>query len=118
MPSAVVNTTEEVEAWLRSLQPRDQGDVQHVIKLLELMGIQLPFPHSSALNGARYGLRELRPRRGESPLRIIYAFDPHREAVILLGGDKGADKRFYDRVIPVAEALFEEYRGHLEDSNE
>jgi hypothetical protein len=43
---------------------------------------------------------------------VIYGFDSRREALLLLGGDKGADKRFYERAIPRAERLWEE---HLED---
>jgi hypothetical protein len=53
--------------------------------------------------------RELRPRRGASPLRPVYAFDPRRQAVLLTGGDKGADKAMYDRIIPRAEAIWEQY---------
>ena len=45
-------------------------------------------------------------------MRVIYAFDPRREALLLLGGDKGADKRLYERAIPRAEQLWEE---HLQD---
>jgi len=45
-------------------------------------------------------------------LRVIYAFDPNREALLLLGGDKGDDKRFYERAIPRAEQTWE---AHLED---
>jgi hypothetical protein len=56
----------------------------------------------------------LRPKRGASPLRIIYAFDPRREALLLLGGDKGDDKRFYERAIARAEHLWEAHLAKIE----
>ncbi|ABC83302.1 type II toxin-antitoxin system RelE/ParE family toxin [Anaeromyxobacter dehalogenans] len=84
------------------------------VKILEQVGITLGEPYSSALKGTRHPLRELRPKRGASPLRIIYAFDPKREALLLIGGDKGNDKRFYERTIPKAERLWDAHLQHLE----
>ena len=46
------------------------------------------------------------------PYRILYAFDPAREALLLLGGNKSGDKRWYRKAIPRAEAIFVR---HLED---
>lgn len=109
---AVVNATDDFEKWVRGLSHREQKAVLQVVKILEQTGIALGEPYSSALKGTRHPLRELRPKRGASPLRIIYAFDPKREALLLVGGDKGDDKRFYERAIPKAEQLWE---AHLED---
>ena len=77
-----------------------------MVALLEIHGVTLGAPHSSALRGSRFPLRELRPRSGGSPLRVLYAFDPHRNAVILLGGNKATDPRFYRRAIARAETLW------------
>ena len=109
---AVVNVTTEFERWLTALDHREQKAVLQVVKLLQAAGVALGEPYSSALKGTRHPLRELRPKRGASPLRILYAFDPKREALLLLGGDKGDDKRFYERAIPRAEQLWE---AHLAD---
>lgn len=46
---------------------------------------------------------------GRSPLRVIYAFDPRRQAVLLIGGDKSGSKTFYERTIPKAEVIWEQY---------
>ncbi len=89
-----------------------------VVKILEQVGVALGAPYSSALKGTNHPLRELRPKRGASPLRIIYAFDPKREALLLLGGDKGNDKRFYDRAIPKAEQLWEAHLEYLKKEGE
>jgi len=56
-------------------------------------------------------LRELRPKQGHSPLRVLYAFDPSRDAVLLIGGDKGgpSSDAFYKKIISTAEGIWEDY---------
>lgn len=54
-------------------------------------------------------MRELRIQSNGRPLRVFYAFDPKRQAVLLIGGDKTGDARFYDRMIPTAERIWKEY---------
>lgn len=111
---ALVNATDEFEQWIEGLSHREQKAVLQVVKILEQVGIALGEPYSSALKGTKHPLRELRPKRGASPLRIIYAFDPRREALLLLGGDKGNDKRFYERTISRAEQLWEAHLDEME----
>jgi hypothetical protein len=101
--------TDEFGQWWDALSEDEQEDVARVVELLRGAGVLLKFPHSSALEGTKHPLRELRPRQGASPLRVVYAFDPHRDAVLLLGGDKGSDARFYERIIPRAERIWREY---------
>jgi hypothetical protein len=103
----VVNETEEFEAWVQCLDRRDREAVERVVRLLRANGVTLGEPHSSALRGSRFPLRELRPKRGASPLRVLYAFDPRREAVVLLGGNRAKEASFYRRAIVHAEALWE-----------
>lgn len=79
------------------------------VGLLETYGVTLPFPHSSAIEGASFALRELRTQVKGDPLRTLYAFDPVRQAVLLIGGDKSGDDRFYERIIPVAEKIWSDY---------
>ena len=79
------------------------------IDLLEARGLALGFPRSSAIKGASFALRELRIQSQGRPLRVFYAFDPTRQAVVLIGGDKTGDARFYERMIPVAEQIWKEY---------
>jgi hypothetical protein len=57
--------------------------------------------------------RELRPKRGASPLRVLYAFDPRREAVVLLGGNKAKEASFYRRAIARAETPWEVHLQEL-----
>ena len=57
-------------------------------------------------------MKELRYKVGERPYRVLFAFDPKRRAVLLLGGDKGKDKRWYKVHVPVAD---ERFRRHLSE---
>lgn len=61
------------------------------------------------IKGSRHALRELRIQSGGRPLRVLYAFDPARQAVLLIGGDKTGDDRFYEKLIPRADAIFDSY---------
>src|SRR5260221_4813657 len=82
--------------------------------LLMEQGPQLPFPYSSGVSASRHShMRELRVQSGGRPIRIFYAFDPRRSAILLIGGDKSGDKRFYDRLIPVADSLYDTYLKEL-----
>jgi hypothetical protein len=62
--------------------------------------VSLGFPYSSAIEGSRHALRELRIQHGGRPYRVLYAFDPERQAVLLLGGDKTGHDRFYEEHVP------------------
>lgn len=76
------------------------------------MGPSLPFPHSSGVKGSRHGhMRELRVQHQGRPYRVLYAFDPRRVAILLIGGEKTGDNRWYERFVPVADELYDE---HLE----
>ena len=107
--------TSEFEAWWESFSEGQQDDVAVVVGLLEAKGVSLGFPHSSALKGSKMGLRELRVQSAGRPLRTLYAFDPKRRAVLLLGGDKTGRKRFYQEEIPKAEAVFAKYLQELRE---
>jgi hypothetical protein len=94
--------------WWDGLSEAEQASIRAVVDLLELFGVALGFPHSSAIAGSKK-LRELRIQHGGEPYRVLYAFDPVRNAILLLGGNKAGKDRWYEQNIPVAERLFEEY---------
>lgn len=60
-------------------------------------------------------MRELRIQSGGKPLRVFYAFDPRRSAILLIGGDKTGDDRFYERMIPVVDDLYDVYVQELKE---
>lgn len=102
-----VEVTEAYKAWYLDLEKPQAAAIDRKVKMLQMMGVALPFPHSSDIKGAKYPFRELRVNN--PPIRVLYAFDPERKAVLILGGDKTGDARFYERVIPQAEQLWEQY---------
>jgi len=101
--------TDEFREWFDELSPEDQVDVAAGVELLEDFGVSLPFPHSSDIKNCRFAFRELRRKAKGAQLRVIYAFNPVRQAILIIGGAKGGDDRFYDWIIPKAEKLWEQY---------
>jgi hypothetical protein len=58
-------------------------------------------------------MRELRTQSGGRPLRTLYAFDPRRSAILLIGGEKTGDDRWYEKFVPVADRIFERHLDEL-----
>jgi hypothetical protein len=58
-------------------------------------------------------MRELRIQHKGRPLRVLYAFDPRRVAILLIGGDKTGDDRWYETFVPVADRLYERHLAQL-----
>ena len=84
------------------------------VRLLEVRGPMLGFPHTSGINGSRHShMRELRTQHEGRPLRTLYAFDPLRAAILLIGGDKTGDDRWYETHVPVADRLYDEHLTQL-----
>ena len=104
-----VIATDEFVKWYVGLPEKEHDAIYAVVSLLEKLGITLPFPYSSEIKGGRHPLRELRKKSGRHQLRVLYAFDPRRDAVLLIGGDKTGDDRFYETHVPRAEQVWERY---------
>ena len=103
-----VEFTEEFEIWWNSLTESEQGKVDARIGLLLERGPNLGFPFSSQVKTSRYPeMRELRAQAGGDPIRILYAFDRRRTAILLVAGDKTGDDRWYEINVPVADRLFD-----------
>lgn len=109
-----VVVTDEFREWYEALEHFDQEAVERVVALLQERGVHLGFPYSSSIAGSRHALRELRVQMRGKPFRIFYAFDPRRQAVLLLAGDKTGERRFYDVMVPRAEAIWAQYLEELE----
>jgi len=58
-------------------------------------------------------MKELRGKSGASVLRVLYAFDPRRTAILLIGGDKSGNDRWYEEFVPIADRLFDEHLAAL-----
>lgn len=110
-----VNYTDEFEEWWNDLTIDEQRDVTACVGLLEELGVKLKFPQTSNVGTSRHGgMRELRIQSKGRPYRVFYAFDPRREAVLLIGAVK-LDGRFYDEYVPIADKIFDIYLIELKN---
>jgi len=110
-----VEYTDEFAQWWQTLLPEQQDDIASIVTLLEERGAQLPFPYSSNVKGSKHShMRELRVQSSGRPIRIFYAFDPRRTAILLIGGDKTGSDRFYETYIPIGDRLYDDYILELE----
>jgi hypothetical protein len=110
-----VEFTDEFEAWWKRLNEDEQVLLDARIGLLEQFGPHLGYPHSSGISGSRHSrMRELRIQHRGRPIRVFYAFDPKRTAILLIGGDKTGNDRFYEEMIPIADRLYDRHLSQLE----
>ena len=109
-----VELTDEFFDWWSSLSESQQDTLQASIELLENNGPFLGRPHADTIKGSRHpNMKELRTQCSGKPLRTFFAFDPRRSAILLIGGDKTGNRQFYDKMIPLADALYDTYLEEL-----
>ena len=105
-----VEFTNEFGEWWESLDEDEQDSVDISVRLLEKCGPSLGFPHSSKINHSKHShMRELRVQHKGEPYRVLYAFDPRRVALLLIGGTKGGDDRWYDVHVPLADKIYDQH---------
>jgi len=109
-----IEHTNEFEEWWQTLSEAEREDITAVVLLLEDAGTALPFPYSSGINGSRHSrMRELRIQHKGQPYRVLYAFNPLRNAILLIGGNKGGDDRWYETYVPIADDLYDVHLDEL-----
>jgi hypothetical protein len=103
----------EFGRWWETLDDDERESLLVSVNLLRQMGPLLGRPHADTVRSSRHSnMKELRTQHQGRPLRTFFAFDPRRRAILLIGGDKTGDDRFYERMIPLADRLYDE---HLQD---
>jgi len=107
-----VEFTEQFEAWWDTLSPEEQQSIDAAVRVLEQRGPALGRPLVDSVEGSRHAnMKELRA----GTLRVLFAFDPRRTAILLIGGDKRDRwQEFYEQMIPLADQLFDEHLAALE----
>ncbi|HET7234652.1 MAG TPA: type II toxin-antitoxin system RelE/ParE family toxin [Longimicrobium sp.] len=109
-----VEGTDEFTDWFMGLTRSESDAVARAVGLLERFGPALGDPYTSDVVSSRHKrMRELKAQHRGHPLRMLYAFDPRRTAIILLGGDKTGDDRWYDVNVPRADRLYDVHRDEL-----
>lgn len=109
-----VNYADEFGDWWDGLTVEQQEDVTARVELLEEHGPTLGRPTVDRVEGSAFhNMKELRCS-SSGALRVLFAFDPRRQAILLLGGDKTGDwESWYQEAIPRADALYAEYLRRL-----
>jgi hypothetical protein len=109
-----VEFTDEFGQWWDSLTKDEQDAIARSVEVLRRVGPSLVRPQVDSVSGSRHSnLKELRTQYAGRPFRTFFIFDPRRSAILLIGGDKAGDKRFYDRMIPLADDLYDEHLAQL-----
>lgn len=107
-----VETTDLFDEWFDAQDGATQDKVLAGMLALQKGGPSTGRPLVDTVNTSAYSnMKELRIQHQGDPLRAFFAFDPHRTALVLCAGNKvGDEKRFYKRMIPIAD---EAYAKHL-----
>lgn len=102
--------TGEFERWWDGLTQAAQEDVNAAVMLLQRFGPALRRPHSDVVASSKHPhMKELRIQHKGRPYRVLYAFDPRRAAILLMGGDKTGRDRWYDKFVPIADRLYDDH---------
>ena len=107
---------ELIEAWVASLDEDSRRQVFAAIEVLRDLGPHLGRPLVDSVTASRHkNMKELRPgSSGRSELRILFAFDPERQAIMLFAGGKSGNwTRWYKKNIPVADDLLDDHLRRL-----
>jgi hypothetical protein len=111
-----VEVSDEFRAWYQRLNTDERASVATCVELLELNGPGLGRPFVDTLNGSAFpNMKELRVQHQGRPYRVLFAFDPRRNAYLILGGDKTGNKDWYVDAIRRADAI---YAQHLKEIGE
>lgn len=118
MISWEVEYTDEFEEWWLGLDEREQESIRVAVDKLEEEGPALGRPLVDTIEGSRFpNMKELRSVGGN--IRVLFAFDPRRAAILLVGGDKtGRWEEWYEEAIPIADELYEVYLEELLEEGE
>lgn len=109
-----VEYTDQFGEWYDGLSATDQNSVVVAVDLLQERGPGLGRPLVDTIKGSRHAnMKELRPRGGN--LRVLFAFDPRRVAILLIGGDKANRwDDWYAEFVPIADRLYDEHLATIE----
>ncbi len=109
-----VEFTDEFGVWWAGLTEVEQDAVAASVTVLRQLGPGLSRPHADTIKGSRHvNMKELRTQCQGRPIRTFFAFDPRRSAILLIGGDKTGNARFYEEMVPLADRLYDDHLRQL-----
>lgn len=109
----------DFRVWFYQQEQGLQDEAFAVIKILEEFGPQLGRPRVDTIKASNFNnMKELRIQFQGEPWRILFAFDPKRQAILLVGGNKTGKKRWYKENVPIADQRYTQYLEILEEENQ
>ena len=111
-----VEFSDEFGEWWVGLTAAEQKSIDFTVGLLGEAGPTLKMPHSSGIETSRHThMRELRIQHEGRPYRVLYAFDPRRAAILLIGGDKTGNNRWYEEYVPRGDDIYDQHLKELDN---
>lgn len=105
-----IEVSDEFKNWWFTLSDAERESVDSIVEVPEEKGPSLGRPHVDTVYGSLFNnMKELRVQHEGRPYRIFFAFDPRRMAYFLIGGDKTGDDLFYERMIPIADRIYDQH---------
>jgi hypothetical protein len=111
-----IGWTDEFAEWVdgEEVDEAAREAIRACLIVLGEIGPALGRPLADTVKASRHSnMKELRVQSKGRPIRIFYAFDPRRKAILLIGGNKRGKKRFYEVYVPIADRLFDNYLQEL-----
>ncbi len=114
-----IDRTDEIANWIKELDDDAKEAIYKNLLILKEFGPALGRPYVDSVKKSKHtNMKELRISNKKRLFRMLFAFDPERTAILLIGGDKRGDKRFYQRMIPLADTLFDQHLETLRKQHE
>jgi hypothetical protein len=112
--------TDECDKWIsKEIDDATRIDVRAIVEVLAEIGPSLGRPYVDTVKDSEYkNMKELRIQSRRQVIRIFFIFDSKRNALLLIGGDKRGDKRFYQKYIKKADIIYKNYLSQLKEEND
>lgn len=107
-----IKQTAEFQEWFDDADKKLKEAIVENVEVLKQMGPQLGRPYADTIKGSSItNLKELRFDSGEKVIRVFFVFDPDRNGVLLIGGNKSSSggKTFYKDMIAQSEKIYAKY---------
>ena len=108
-----IEATDEFQQWFGELTRAERVSVASKVDMLEEVGPALGRPNVDTVKGSSFpNMKELRVQHAGKPYRVMFAFDPRQTGILLIGGRKGK-KKWYEKMIALADSIYSSYLGEL-----
>jgi Uncharacterized protein conserved in bacteria len=114
-----IERTDEIVNWIKNIDDDAKEAILKGLLILREIGPSLGRPYVDSVQKSRHpNMKELRVQSKQRVFRIFFVFDPKREIILLIGGDKRGDKNFYQKMIPIADRLYDRHLEKLKEQHE